>query len=169
MTTTAEPDPVAAKRAVFYLRVSTGRQYDAIESGLADTGDENLKSRLKELRLVRDSAKADADRAEARLSGGAPQLTPEIIQRFASEAKARMRRANGDYRRHHLQAIAQRIEVGENVIRIKGTRTNLLRTIVGEESGPFPEGTGGVSKGEHIVVETTATEVRSFVPKWLRG
>jgi len=118
---------------------------------------------------VRDSAKADADRAEARLSGGAPQLTPEIIQRFASEAKARMRRANGDYRRHHLQAIAQRIEVGEDVIRIKGTRTNLLRTIVGKEAGPSPEGMGGVSKGDRIVVKTTATEVRSFVPKWLRG
>ncbi len=46
----------------------------------------------------------------------------------------------------------------------KGTRT-----IVGEKSGPSPEGTGGVSKGEHIVVETTANEVRGFVPKWLPG
>ena len=42
------------------------RLYDAIESGLADMGDENFKARLTEPRTVRDAARSDADRAEAR-------------------------------------------------------------------------------------------------------
>jgi site-specific DNA recombinase len=82
--------------------------------------------------MVRDSAKADADRAEARAGDRSAELTPEIVKRFAGEAKRRLRTDAGDYRRHHLQALAQRIEVGEDTIRIKGTRTHLLRILAGE-------------------------------------
>jgi site-specific DNA recombinase len=142
------------------------RLYDAIESGLADTGDENLKTRLKELRMVRDSAKTDADRAEARASDRSADLTPEIVKRFAGEAKRRLRTDAGDYRRHHLQALAQRIEVGEDAIRITGTRTHLLRVLAGEGAGPPLRGVGH-SRSAGLVVETTANEVRTFVPNWL--
>ncbi len=142
------------------------RLYDAIENGLADTGDENLKTRLKELRMVRDSAKADADRAEARASDRSADLTPEIVKRFAGEAKRRLRTDAGDYRRHHLQALAQRIEVGEDAIRITGTRTQLLRILAGEGAGPPLPGAGH-SQSAGPVVETTANEVRTFVPNWL--
>jgi len=55
--------------------------------------------------MVRDSAKADADRAEARASDRSADLTPEIVKRFAGEAKRRLRTDAGDYRRHHLQAL----------------------------------------------------------------
>ena len=144
------------------------RLYDAIENGLADTGDENLKTRLKELRMVRDSAKADADRAEARASDRSADLTPEIVKRFAGEAKRRLRTDAGDYRRHHLQALAQRIEVGEDAIRITGTRTQLLRILAGEGAGPPLPGAGH-SQSAGAVVETTANKVRTFVPNWLGG
>lgn len=142
------------------------RLYDAIENGLTDTGDENLKTRLKELRMVRDSAKADADRAEGRASDRSADLTPEIVRRFAGEAKRRLRTDAGDYRRHHLQALAQRIEVGEDAIRITGTRTQLLRVLAGEGAGPPLRGVGH-SRSAGLVVETTANEVRTFVPNWL--
>ena len=83
------------------------RLYDAIENGLADMGDENLKGRLKELRTVRDAARSDADRAEARVGDRSSEITEDSIRRFAGEAKRRMRTADGGYRRHHLQALAQ--------------------------------------------------------------
>ena len=92
------------------------RLYDAIENGLADTGDENLKGRLKELRTVRDAARSDADRAEARAGDRSSDITEDAIRHFAGEAKRRMRTADGGYRRHHLQALAQRIEVGDGTI-----------------------------------------------------
>lgn len=116
--------------------------------------------------MVRDSAKADADRAEARASDRSADLTPEIVKRFAGEAKRRLRTDAGDYRRHHLQALAQRIEVGEDAIRITGTRTQLLRVLAGEGAGP-PLRRVGHSRSAGLVVKTTANEVRTFVPNWL--
>lgn len=143
------------------------RLYDAIENGLADTGDENLKTRLKELRTVRDAARSDADRAEARAGERSSELTEESIRRFAGEAKRRMRTADGGYRRHHLQALAQRIEVGDGIIRITGTKSKLFRILASEEASPPHLGAGHSSASVGRVVGTTANEVRSFVPKWL--
>jgi site-specific DNA recombinase len=143
------------------------RLYDAIENGLADTGDENLKGRLKELRTVRDAARSDADRAEARAGDRSSEITEDAIRRFAGEAKRRMRTADGGYRRHHLQALAQRIEVGDATIRITGTKSKLLRVLAGGEVGPPHRGAGHSSRSAGLVVETTANEVRTFVPNWL--
>jgi site-specific DNA recombinase len=143
------------------------RLYDAIENGLADTGDENLKGRLKELRTVRDAARSDADRAEARAGDRSSEITEDAIRRFAGEAKRRMRTADGGYRRHHLQALAQRIEVGDATIRITGTKSKLLRVLAGGEAGPPHLGAGHSSRSAGLVVETTANEVRTFVPNWL--
>jgi site-specific DNA recombinase len=145
------------------------RLYDAIENGLADAGDENLKGRLKELRTVRDAARSDADRAEARAGDRSSEITEDAIRRFAGEAKRRMRTADGGYRRHHLQALAQRIEVGDATIRITGTKSKLLRVLAGGEAGPPHLGAGHSSRSAGLVVETTANEVRTFVPNWLRG
>jgi len=74
------------------------RLYDAIENGLADTSDENLKTRLKELRMVRDSAKVDADRAEARAGDRSANPSSDPAGSFPaarrSRATLRARRAS---------------------------------------------------------------------------
>lgn len=80
-----------------------------------------------------------------------------------------MRTADGGYGRHHLQALAQRIEVGHATIRITGTKSKLLRVLAGGEAGPPHLGAGHSSANGGPVVETTANEVRTFVPNWLRG
>jgi site-specific DNA recombinase len=41
-----------------------------------------------------------------------------------------MRTGNGGYRRDHLRALAQRVEVDEKEVRIMGSRSELLRTLV---------------------------------------
>ncbi len=143
------------------------RLYDAIENGLADTGDENLKTRLKELRTVRDATRADADRAEARAGDRSSELSEDSVRHFVGEAKRRMRTEDGGYRRHHLQALAQRIEVGDATIRITGTKSKLLRVLAGRGAGPPPLGAGHSSRRDGLVVGTTANEVHSFVPNWL--
>jgi hypothetical protein len=62
-----------------------------------------------------------------------------------------MRTDGGGYSRHHIQALAQRVDVGEAEIRITGSKLTLLRTLVAS---------GGV-------VKSATNDVRSFVPKWL--
>jgi site-specific DNA recombinase len=80
------------------------RLYDAIENGIADVSDQMLKERVIELKAIRDQPRADADRA----GGALDRLGPSI---FASEARRRMRTETGGYRRDHLRALVQRVEV----------------------------------------------------------
>ena len=129
------------------------RLYEAIENGLADLDDSNLKGRIAELKRIRDAARADADRAEARGDDNAIRITPEILRACAAEARRRMRSKDGGFRRHHIQSLVQRVEVGAEEIRIKGSRPTLLQTLIAS----------GGSRG----VETAENDVRSFNPKWL--
>jgi hypothetical protein len=55
------------------------RLYEAIENGLAELDDPNLKGRITELKRIRDAARADVERAEARDSKGA-EITPRLLR-----------------------------------------------------------------------------------------
>jgi len=113
------------------------RLYAAIENGVADPADSNLKSRIEELKRIRDAARADAGRAEGRIDAAAAAITPAMLGRLASEARSRIRREDGGFSRHHLQTLVQRVEVGADDIRIKGSRQRFLQTLVapGGKSG----------------------------------
>src|SRR4029453_12075106 len=125
------------------------RLYDAIENGIADVSDPMLKERVTELKAIRDQARADAERAEGALDRAGPSITPQALKTFASQARRRMRTESGGYRRDHLRALAQRIEVDAKEVRIMGSKSGLLRTLVDVSSA-----------------KTAGFSVPSFVPKW---
>ena len=130
------------------LRVK--RLYDAIESGVADLGDPALKERIGGLKATRDQAQADAERAVAMLqSAGQRAVTPAMVRTFAKTARERMRVDGGGYRRDHLRALAQRVEVADGEVRIMGSKGDLLRTLVAAAG-----------------VKSAALGVPSSVPKW---
>jgi site-specific DNA recombinase len=87
------------------------RLYDAIENGISDVSDPMLKARVTELKAIGDQARADAERAEGALDRLGPTITPQALKTFASQARKRMRTESGGYRRDHLRALAQRVEV----------------------------------------------------------
>ncbi len=106
------------------------RLYDAIESGIADLADPALKDRIAGLKAIRDQSRTDAEHAQATLeSSGNQSTTPDMVRKFASAARERMRLAGGGYRRDHLRALAQRVEVAGHEVRIKGSKGDLLRTL----------------------------------------
>jgi site-specific DNA recombinase len=126
------------------------RLYEAIENGVINAADPSLKDRIAELSAIRDQAHADAERAAAAPERVAPAITPESLRRFALSARRKLRNEDGTYRRDHLRAVAQRVEVvSPTEIRILGTKTELLRTLVAAAG-----------------VESAAAGVPSFVPKW---
>lgn len=107
------------------------RLYDAIEAGVADINDPALKDRIAGLKAIRDQAQADAERAQAMLdSSGAKAVTPQMVRTFADAARRRIRLEGGGYRRDHLRALAQRVEVAEGEVRIMGSKSRLLQTLV---------------------------------------
>ena len=108
-----------------------------------------LKERVTELRAVRDQARADAERAEGALDRLGPSITPQTLETFARQARKGMRVEGGGYRRDHLRALAQRIEVDAKEVRIMGSKSVLLRTLVAASSA-----------------KSAMFGVPSFVPKW---
>ena len=129
------------------------RLYDAIEAGVADLDDPALKERVAKLKAIRDQAQADAARAAAMLETSTQQaITPRMVQRFARTARERIRIDGGGYRRDHLRALAQRVEVADREVRIVGSKSNLLQTLTAT-SGVKPATPG----------------VRSSVLSWRKG
>jgi site-specific DNA recombinase len=99
---------------------------------------------------LRDQAQADAERATSAVERLGPAITPESLRRFALAARRKLRNEDGTYRRDHLRALAQRVEVVDpSEIRILGTKTELLRTLVAAAG-----------------VESAVAGVRRFIPKW---
>jgi site-specific DNA recombinase len=130
------------------------RLYDAIESGVVALDDPALKERIAGLKATRDQAQADAERAVALLeSAGQQAVTPAMVRMFAQTARERMRIDGGGYRRgyrrDHLRALAQRVDVADGEVRIMGSKGDLLRTLAAAAGGKSP-----------------TVGVRSSVPKW---
>ena len=115
--------------------------------------DPALKERIAGLKAIRAQAQADAERAQAMLeSSGQQAVTPAMVRKFARTARERMRLQGGGYRRDHLRALAQRVEVADKEVRIMGSKSDLLRTLAAA-SGAKPATPG----------------VRSSVLNWRRG
>jgi site-specific DNA recombinase len=108
-----------------------------------------LKERVTELKAIGDQARADAERAEGALDRLGPTITPQALKTFASQARKRMRTESGGYRRDHLRALAQRVEVDTKEVRIMESKSALLRTLVAASSA-----------------RTAGFAVPSSVPKW---
>jgi site-specific DNA recombinase len=125
------------------------RLYDAIENGVADLADPMLKDSVAELKAIRDQARADAGRAEGALERVGPTITPQSLKTFARQARKRLRTDSGGYRRDYLRALAQRVEVDAQELRIMGSRSELLRTLVAASSA-----------------KAAGFGVLSSVPKW---
>src|SRR6195256_4207869 len=84
-----------------------------------------------------------------RSNGPGRRITSQAIKTFARTARKRMRTDGGGYRRDHLRAFAQRVEVDQKELRIIGSKSVLLRTLVAAESA-----------------KTAGFGVPSSVPKW---
>jgi site-specific DNA recombinase len=103
---------------------------------LVDKDDSVLKERMAGLKALRDQAKADAERTQVALdSAGNQAVSPDMLKTFARRARERIRLDNGGYRRDHLRALAQRVEVADDEVRIMGSKSELLRTLVAASSG----------------------------------
>jgi hypothetical protein len=60
----------------------------------------------------------------------ATEITPQILSKFSCAARQHIRLEGGGYRRDHLRALAQRVEVAEGEVRIMGSKSRLLQTLV---------------------------------------
>jgi hypothetical protein len=85
-------------------------------------------------------------------SSAQQSITPQMVQKFARTARERITIDGGGYRRDHLRALAQRVEVADREVRIIGSRSNLLQTLAAASG-----------------VKSATPGVRSSVLRWRRG
>lgn len=138
------------KRRITETDQRLNRLYDAIETGAVDLNDSALKERIVGLKALRDQATADAERTQIALEGGNSQaITPDMLESFTRAARMGLRLEGGGYRRDYLRALAQHVEVDDTEIRIKGSKSELLRTLVAAPSA-----------------QSAGFEVHSSVLKW---
>ncbi len=129
------------------------RLYEAIEAGSLDPAESALGERIAGLTAIRDQARADAVRTEAMLKSSAHKgLTGAAVRELASEARTGLRLETGGYRRDHVRAFAQHVEVADDAIYINGSKNTLLRALIATK--------GGKSAG---------IGVPGFIPKWRSG
>ena len=106
--------------------------------------DGSLKERVEELTRIRDQARIDADRILSSVERLAPTITADSLERFASAARRKLRDRECGYRRDHLRALTQRVEVvSRTEARIIGSRTELLRVLASSDGGDL-SAVGGV-------------------------
>src|SRR5579871_4471344 len=66
-----------------------------------------------------------------------------MLRQFGETARKRMRVDDGGYRRDHLRLLAQRVEVEDKEVRILGSKSSLLQTLVAiSNSGVKPDTLG---------------------------
>ncbi len=92
------------------------------------------KERLISLRALR--ATADAERTQpAPDNSGGQGVSCDMLKGFARKARERGQLNDGGYHRNHLRALPQRVEVADDKVRIMGSKSELLRTLVAASSG----------------------------------
>ena len=103
------------------------RLYAMVEEGLTDL-DDILRERLGSLKLDRDRARAALDRI--RVNNRAPTaIEPAVIERFGTLMRDNVRNGDVPFRKAWIQAIVDRVEVDDEVIRIVGDKTSLEQAI----------------------------------------
>ena len=65
-------------------------------------------------------------------NAGSKAITPQMVRTFAKTARQRIRLEGGGYRRDHLRALAQRVEVADGEVRIMGSKSRLLQALTGK-------------------------------------
>jgi len=130
--------PNGAHRRTALARGRSGRQAQAALR----------RDRERHRRRLRPDAQGARDRAQGRPRPGPgrrragrgcarsawAEITPQTLKTFARQARKGMRVEGGGYRRDHLRALAQRIEVDAKEVRIMGSKSVLLRTLVAASS-----------------------------------
>ncbi|TXN00562.1 hypothetical protein FV242_21455, partial [Methylobacterium sp. WL64] len=112
------------------------RLYGLIEEGLTEL-DDILRDRLAGLKLDRDRARTALDRIRVAQQPPAV-LAPELIEQFGRLMRENVTAGEIPFRKAWLQAIVDRIEVDDSVIRIVGDRSSLEQAVAMNQTGAMP-------------------------------
>jgi site-specific DNA recombinase len=118
--------------AVAEAQARLDRLYDAIEAGVAELHDTRFKTRvdLAKLQIREGTSTLDALRQR---STARRELSPDMVQRFSSGIRRRLRDADPAFRRTWLHMFVSKVTVGKDRVRICGPKDQLLKAVSADE------------------------------------
>lgn len=120
------------------------RLYKMVEDGIAEL-DDILKERIASLKLDRERAGTALDRIKAQ-AAPPTSFDPAVIERFGRAMRENITSGETPFRKAYLQAVIDRVEVDDGVVRIIGDKSTLEQAVAG--------------------LSLAADGVRRCVPKW---
>lgn len=75
---------------------------------------------------------ADMSRSALKSAPTVSEQLGALLRTFADTAQRHIRLEGGGYRRDHLRALAQRVEVSDGEVRIMGSKSRLLQVLTGK-------------------------------------
>ncbi len=118
--------------AVAEAQTRLDRLYDAIEAGLVELHDTRFKTRvdLAKLQIREGTAMLDALRQRGT---ALRELSPDMVQRFSSGIRRRLRDADPAFRRTWLHMFVSKVTIGKDRVRICGPKDQLLKAVSADE------------------------------------
>ena len=126
------------------IRSKLSRLYSAIEEGVIDL-DADLKERISQLKTKREIAEASLEQIASNASAKAT-ITPQKVSAFTELMRDKLRNGDVRARKDWLGAVLERIEVGDDVVKVVGNKQVLAAAVTGQNTAP--------------------PNVRGFVRKW---
>ena len=108
------------------------RLYDAIEAGIAELHDSRFKTRVDLAKLQIRDGTSTLDALRQR-SMARTELSPDMVQRFSSGIRRRLRDADPAFRRTWLHMFVSKVTIGKDRVRICGPKDRLLKAVSEDE------------------------------------
>ncbi|MEH6662300.1 MAG: hypothetical protein V7679_11695, partial [Parasphingorhabdus sp.] len=82
-----------------------------------------IKKELGQIAAQKRAVAADIDILKRKLADPAKSINPDILAKFSDLISSTMRDRSSPLRREYVDLLVSRVEVGNNVVRITGSRT----------------------------------------------
>jgi len=105
------------------------RLYKMVEDGIAEL-DDILKERIASLKLDRERASTALDRIKAQAMPPTA-FDPAMIERFRRVMRENITLGETPFRKAHLQAVIDRVEVDDGIVRTVGDKSTLEQAVAG--------------------------------------
>ncbi len=110
-----------------------------VRNGICNPDDPQIATELANIAAQKRAIEADIDLVERQIANGSRAITPETIERFGSLISSKLQDRNTPLRREYVRLLIDKVEVGNDVIRISGSRDALAAAALSTTENAVPK------------------------------
>ena len=96
-----------------------------MRNGICSPDDPQIATELANIAAQKRAIEADIDLVEAQLRNGNRAITPETIEKFGTLLSSKLCDRDAPLRREYVRLLLDKVEVGNDIIRITGSKDAL--------------------------------------------